>query len=184
MLIRHLSKVLPQSLCLELLEFASQQSFEAASVNYYGETQRKEAIRNNDRLEWDNADLAKRLEHYLLIAMGDEFPTHLDCMHYVATGSHFRFYRYRPGQYFKPHRDGSYQAAECESLVTVLFYLNDADGGETLVMPYGPRERWAHQAFVPRTGDALLFEHRVWHEGCPVHSGEKYVLRTDLFYRS
>jgi predicted 2-oxoglutarate/Fe(II)-dependent dioxygenase YbiX len=100
----------------------------------------------------------------------------------VGAASHFRFYRYRPGQYFKPHRDGAYQDGQKESLVTALFYLNDADGGETVLMPYGLRQAWAHRPILPRAGDALLFEHRVWHEGRPVNSGEKYVLRTDLFY--
>lgn len=30
-----------------------------------------------------------------------------------------------------------------ESLVTALFYLNDADGGETVLMPYGARSMGA-----------------------------------------
>jgi hypothetical protein len=37
---------------------------------------------------------------------------------------------------------------------------------------------------VPRTGMALLFQHRVWHEGCEVTSGVKYVLRSDVMYRT
>jgi prolyl 4-hydroxylase len=53
-----------------------------------------------------------------------------------------------------------------------------------VLMPYGPREQWAYRAIAPKAGDALLFEHRVWHEGRQVNSGEKYVLRTDLFYQS
>ena len=36
---------------------------------------------------------------------------------------------------------------------------------------------------VPRAGMALLFQHRVLHEGAPVRSGVKYVLRSDLMYR-
>lgn len=182
MFIQHVSQALPGNLCEELLDFARQETFEAASVNFYGETQRRESVRNNDRLEWDNPELAKRLEGCLLKAMGTDFPRIVDGLRYVGVGSHFRFYRYRPGQYFKPHRDGAYQDGQKESLVTALFYLNDADGGETVLMPYGLRQAWAHRPILPRAGDALLFEHRVWHEGRPVNSGEKYVLRTDLFY--
>jgi hypothetical protein len=33
------------------------------------------------------------------------------------------------------------------------------------------------------TGHALLFQHRLLHEGCPVRSGIKYVLRSDVMYR-
>lgn len=182
MFIQHLPEALPIELCAELFEYARQRAFEAAPVNLYGEMQRRESVRNNDRLEWDNPELATRLEAHLFKAMGHGFPHLLDGMRYVATGSHFRFYRYRVGQYFKPHRDGSHQAEQNESLVTALFYLNDADGGETVLMPYGPREQWAYRPISPRAGDALLFEHRVWHEGRSVNSGEKYVLRTDLFY--
>ncbi|TCW78641.1 hypothetical protein C5O80_30455 [Burkholderia sp. SRS-46] len=182
MFIRHVSQALPGNLCAELLDFAHQQHFEAASVNFYGENQRRESVRNNDRLECDNPHLAKQIETCLLQAIGNDFPRLLGGKRYAEMGNHFRFYRYRPGQYFKPHRDGSYQSGRMESLVTALFYLNDADGGETVLMPYGLREQWAHRPISPRAGDALLFEHRVWHEGKPVHSGEKYVLRTDLFY--
>ncbi|PCE33111.1 2OG-Fe(II) oxygenase [Burkholderia ubonensis] len=182
MFIQHVPEAIPTPLCTELREFARQRTFEAASVNFYGEMQRRESVRNNDRLEWDNPELATQLEACLVKAMGNGFPRQLDGMRYVATGGHFRFYRYREGQYFKPHRDGSYQDGQNESLVTALFYLNDADGGETVLMPYGPREQWAYRPIAPRAGDALLFEHRMWHEGRSVNSGEKYVLRTDLFY--
>ncbi|MGZ2747540.1 prolyl hydroxylase family protein [Burkholderia stagnalis] len=182
MFIQHLPEAIPIDQCAELLEYARQQAFDAAPVNFYGELQRRESVRNNDRLEWSNPELATRLEAHLFKAMGNGFPHLLDGMRYAATGSHFRFYRYREGQYFKPHRDGSQEDGQNESLVTALFYLNDADGGETVLMPYGPREQWAYRPISPRAGDALLFEHRVWHEGRSVNSGEKYVLRTDLFY--
>jgi prolyl 4-hydroxylase len=184
MFIQHLTGALPPELTNELEAYARAQVFEAAPVNYYGEMRRLDSVRNNDRLEWDSSELSGKLEHCLLLALGNEFPHHLDKMRYVSTGAHFRIYRYRPGQYFKPHRDGSFQDADRESLVTALFYLNDSDGGETVLMPYGPREQWAYRAIAPKAGDALLFEHRVWHEGRQVNSGEKYVLRTDLFYQS
>jgi prolyl 4-hydroxylase len=29
-----------------------------------------------------------------------------------------------------------------------------------------------------------VFLHSVWHEGAVVHSGQKYVLRTDVMYKS
>ena len=184
MFTQHLQQALPSVLCQELLEYAGQQTFDEAPVNNYGQMERVTSIRNNDRLEWDNPELAVRLEQVLVAAMGTEFPRVLNGKRYASTGTHFRIYRYSPGQFFKPHRDGSYQDADRESLVTVLFYLNDADGGETRLMPYGPREQWAYQDIPARAGDILLFEHRHWHEGRPVNCGEKYVLRTDLFYFS
>ena len=35
---------------------------------------------------------------------------------------------------------------------------------------------------APRTGQALLFRHALWHEGTPVLRGCKYVLRSDVLY--
>ena len=32
-------------------------------------------------------------------------------------------------------------------------------------------------------GMALLFQHRLLHEGCVVHRGVKYALRSDIMYR-
>lgn len=37
---------------------------------------------------------------------------------------------------------------------------------------------------APTAGTALLFRHRVLHEGAPVAAGVKYVLRTDVMYRA
>lgn len=38
------------------------------------------------------------------------------------------------------------------------------------------------QTITPKQGQILLFEHRQLHEGAPVISGQKYVLRTDVMY--
>lgn len=179
----HLPGVLSTERCEALIAHACARGFEPATVNHYGQQERMSNVRNNERLEWDNAPLARELEGLLQTAAADGFPYLLDERGFAQAGSHFRMYRYRPGQYFKPHRDGRFQDKELESLVTVLFYLNDTDGGETILMPtsYHYRDNWITVA--PRAGDVLLFAHDFWHEGRPVASGEKYVLRTDLFYR-
>lgn len=183
MYFRHLTGVLSAARCAELIELGQTLGFQAAPVNFHGEQKRMDSIRNNDRCEWDDLELAVELDIALQNHLNDEFPHTLNGEPYAGLGSHFRMYRYRPGQYFKPHKDGSVELADCESAVTALFYLNDTDGGETLVMPYGPGQPWANKSFAPRTGDALIFEHKIWHSGQPVHSGEKLVLRTDLFYQ-
>jgi prolyl 4-hydroxylase len=53
---------------------------------------------------------------------------------FVRIGSDFKIYQYVRGQYFKPHRDGDVSVDGVTSLVTVLVYLNDADGGTTVIM--------------------------------------------------
>ena len=182
MFYRHIENVLSAQECQELIARGHALGFGQALVNNYGSDELLTHIRNNERVQFDDATLALRLAKLLQIQLVDNFPYQMGNRVYAKAGDHLRMYRYTPGQYFKPHRDGSFKDKELESEITVLFYLNDTDGGETVLMPYGLQQKWAHQAFTPKAGDVLMFEHKTWHEGRPVNSGEKYVLRTDLFY--
>lgn len=182
MFFKHVKNVLSQEECESLVARGRLAGFEAAKVNHYGEQRMMSAIRNNDKFEFVDADLAARVERSARAALGSDFPEIFSQKAFAGAGDHFRMYRYAPGQFFKPHKDGSFDAGASESEITALFYLNDADGGETVLMPYGAGQAWAHVAIAPRRGDLLLFDHNCWHEGRPVASGEKLVLRTDLFY--
>lgn len=63
------------------------------------------------------------------------------------------------------------------ALYSILIYLNNGyTGGETIFN----RTRSAPHVVV---GGGLLFKHNILHEGRAVQSGEKYVLKTDLFFR-
>jgi hypothetical protein len=62
-----------------------------------------------------------------------------------------RFLRYDPGQYFKPHCDGSYMRdnGEC-SYITVQLYLNEGfKGGNTTFLSGDEHQR---KEVVPKTG--------------------------------
>lgn len=62
------------------------------------------------------------------------------------------------------------------ALCSILIYLNNGyRGGETVFNGTKP----APQVVV---GGGLLFRHDILHEGLPVLSGEKYILKTDLFF--
>jgi len=157
--------------------------FEPAGVDVHGQVRRIEAIRDNERLELHDEALAAWFAGALRAALGDDFPARFAGAPFVAASPRLRFYRYAPGQRFRPHRDGAAHAPGATSRVTALLYLNDADGGETVLMPAGPgADPSTRIAVAPRAGDALLFEHALWHEGRPVASGEKLVLRADLLY--
>lgn len=88
-----------------------------------------------------------------------------------------RIYRYQVGQRFAVHQDQSYSPDErTRSLLTFMVYLNDDfGGGETQFMDL-------KRTIVPKTGTALLFQHKLLHSGEAVTSGTKYVLRSDVLY--
>jgi prolyl 4-hydroxylase len=133
-------------------------------------------IRNNDRIIFDDATLAATLFHRARSTIPNTMFNH-----YVPVGANerFRCYRYRPGQRFAPHYDGSFRRnAHEESMLTFMVYLNDGfQGGDTCFLDLDER-------IVPKTGTGLLFQHRQLHEGCEVESGVKYVARTDVMFAS
>lgn len=103
----------------------------------------------------------------------------LDGWQASGINERLRFYRYEPGQSFAFHQDGFYQRGSDErSFLTLLLYLNgEFEGGETAF-------RDPDELFTPQTGSALIFPHDRWHEGRPVLSGTKYVLRTDVLFNA
>ncbi|MFT3765239.1 MAG: 2OG-Fe(II) oxygenase [Minicystis sp.] len=90
-----------------------------------------------------------------------------------------RVYRYSPGQHFGLHQDQSYFRGDgARSLLTFMVYLNeDFEGGET---EFPEQER----TIVPRTGEALFFQHMLLHAGARVLRGTKLVLRSDVLYKA
>ncbi|MFO0563681.1 MAG: 2OG-Fe(II) oxygenase [Polyangiales bacterium] len=90
-----------------------------------------------------------------------------------------RVYRYTAGQRFGLHHDQSYLREDgARSLLTLLVYLNDDfTGGETDF----PEQR---RCVTPQTGSALWFQHMLLHAGRAVNDGVKYVLRSDVLYRT
>ena len=76
----------------------------------------------------------------------------------VAINERIRCYRYEPGQRFAPHYDGAFRRSDFEaSELTFMVYLNDGFVGGTT------RFHDFDIDVVPRTGSALLFQHRLLH---------------------
>ena len=153
------------------------EGYEAATISTRGGAVMNTAIRNNDRLIADDPALAaqlwKRLQPFV--------PSPLFGREAIGLNERLRYYRYEPGQTFRPHQDGSFRRDNGEkSQVTFMVYLNDGFGGGStkfdLRYPHGEIE------VVPRAGMALLFVHSFRHEGAVVTSGAKYVLRSDVMY--
>ena len=144
-----------------------------------------EQVRNNERVLVDDvtlaADLFSRAEPFL--------PADIEGHGLAGFNERWRFYRYQPGQTFKPHRDGSYMRIKSweESQMTFMIYLNEGmTGGETRFfrdMEQAIIQQRPYLSVQPKEGMALVFLHSIWHEGAVVHSGQKYVLRTDVMYK-
>jgi hypothetical protein len=128
-------------------------------------------VRNNSRVMLDDPNLAEAWWQ----RARDYVPSKLAGQRAVGLNERFRFYRYEPGQAFRWHRDGYFRRPGGErSRLTLMVYLNDDfEGGET---------RFEQLVITPRQGLALCFVHQLLHEGSEVHSGRKYVLRTDVIY--
>lgn len=161
--------------CVGFIEFGEKAGFEEALVNTRakGQVMLKD-MRDNDRHVFDAEPLANQLWELVK----EHVPLEVDG--WVASGLNekFRLYRYKDGQQFKVHPDGSFKRNENEhSKITVIFYLNEGfSGGETeFVTP--------HEIIEPMGGTMLLFEHKQLHKGNPVTDGVKYVLRTDVMYK-
>jgi hypothetical protein len=140
-----------------------------------------EDVRNNERVILDDPVLAESL----FSCARPHLPARLDGRDLVGFNERFRFYRYSPGQTFKPHRDGAHHRYEQleRSELTFMIYLNgEATGGETNFFA-DMRQAFERRPFLtvrPERGMALVFVHRIWHEGAVMRGGRKYVLRTDV----
>ncbi|MFB9077776.1 2OG-Fe(II) oxygenase [Flavobacterium procerum] len=159
--------------CNELIDKSEQIGFEEAGVNVDGAQKMMKMVRNNERIMYQDDEYAyllwQKLEPYVKPEVGNSRAIGLNEM--------FRFYKYNPSQRFKMHLDGSYKRNESEfSYYTFMIYLNDGyEGGETKFA--------SGEIIQPKTGTALIFEHKQRHEGASLISGIKYVLRSDIMYK-
>jgi prolyl 4-hydroxylase len=168
-----ISNFLPPEECDRYIALSESKGYHPATVETGRGAKRIESVRNNDRVLYTSealaADLWERIAPYVPARVGNSSP--------IGLNELFRFYKYTPGQRFKKHRDGSYIRNEWEaSYYTLLIYLNDGyEGGETTLTGH---------TVLPEKGLALVFLHTVLHEGTEVKEGLKYVLRTDIMYRT
>jgi prolyl 4-hydroxylase len=130
--------------------------------------------RDQDRVMRDEPEVAEDLFGRLR----PHLPERMGPLRLVGLNERLRFYRYSPGQQFAPHTDHWYWPSETRvTLHTVLVYFNDDfEGGETRFLDH------LDDVVVPRPGLVAVFQHKLRHEGCPVRSGAKYAMRTDVIY--
>ncbi|MGB3508273.1 MAG: 2OG-Fe(II) oxygenase [Microcoleaceae cyanobacterium] len=160
--------------CGKLIDRSEKMGYSEADVQVYDGRQQLPRIRNNERVNLHSKQLAnelwKKIASYTLPIYENRYA--------IGLSPYFRFYRYTQGQKFKIHQDGRQNVEGNETLFTLLVFLSEGfKGGETMF-------RQDRVSVTPKTGKALIFEHRLWHKGCVVEDGIKYVLRTDIMYSS
>jgi prolyl 4-hydroxylase len=164
--------------CEAYIEESESTGFDDAPITTATGMIMRKDIRNNTRVMVDDEPLAEALFEW-----AEPFlPNPLGNWELFGLNERLRYYRYDPGQSFRPHFDGSFKRSEDErSLLTFMVYLNEGfTGGATRF--YTDSGAFKLE-IVPRRGLALVFEHPQLHEGAPVESGRKYVLRTDVMYQ-
>jgi hypothetical protein len=158
--------------CRAYIALSEDIGFEEATISTAAGDRLLKEARNNDRILLDRPDIADPLYQRARPLL----PAQLDGWQLCGFNERMRFYRYDRQQFFRWHQDGTFRRSDHEeSLLTFMIYLNDGfEGGDTLF-------RW--EAVRPRAGRALVFPHRLSHQGSAVTAGHKYVLRTDVMYR-
>ncbi|MNV23162.1 Poxvirus C4/C10 protein [compost metagenome] len=159
--------------CDDYILWSEQQGYEEAKVQLDGGQVMMKNIRNNSRIVFPDHVLAEKIWNKVAPFVVRKFGN----SEAIGLNELFRFYRYESGQRFKKHKDGSYVRNETEaSYFTLMLYLNDDfEGGETSFETHVIR---------PEKGQVLIFEHGLKHAGEPIISGVKYVLRTDIMYKT
>jgi WD40 repeat protein len=143
--------------------------------------------RNNDRLVIDTEETAS----WLFERLGARLPALLVDEEGVTWRLHgfnsrFRMCRYHGGQHFSIHRDGAhFESSDRRSFLTAMVYLNGHEefvGGSTRFFDKPGDDRKLTKEIWPQAGAAVVFDHRLWHDGAPVEAGSKYIMRTDIMY--
>ncbi len=168
--------VLSPDECAALIRRIEGLNPEAAPINTVSGPRVNRDIRNNDRVIFDDQELADRL----LARVKGRAPQEIHGWSLIGANERLRCYRYKPGMRFRPHTDGSFQRSDDErSYYSFLVYLNDDFEGGCTTFITEPEV-----AIQPRIGLGLIFQHPIVHEGSVVTAGVKYVARTDLMYRN
>lgn len=158
--------------CQQLITLAENHGFTSAGVRTTEGQKPMPLVRNNERAMFDSPNWVTLLWNRLRSAGLPE----LQGQQAAGLPKDLRFYKYSPGQRFKMHKDGPWTEGGLSSQLTLLVYLNDGfKGGDT---------DFRDLKIIPQIGSALLFIHDTWHEGAAVSEGVKYVLRSDVLYKS
>lgn len=182
-MIETIDGILDERACLALIERIERLGPERARVQGDWSTREDARIRNNTRVWFEDAALARTIFAAIAPCV-QALQRASSATLFVGTALRceetFRGYRYRPGEHFAAHTDAPFVLDDgSRTLLTVLVYLNgDVVGGATRFNTGAGRI----DEVVPAAGRACVFLHLLEHEGSPVVSGTKYVVRTNVVF--
>lgn len=167
------------------------------------------AIRHNDNVTWVADESTTDILWRRCAARTNERPDQHAGRQAVGLNARFRFYRYRPGDFFKPHTDGAWPGSRVvdRELITnafddrfsqlsfIVFLTDDYVGGSTQFyldpdQPFRPaRGNGPARVVDVRTpaGGVLCFPHGLHplhclHSSETIVSGTKYIIRSDVLF--
>ncbi len=171
--------VLTNKFCDQTIEKLNKLKWEDALINIGdGKQELDKEVRDCKRIMEIDHELSEFIMEKINLHLPEEFGNRTK----IGLNPMFRYLKYGPGNYFKPHYDGNYEDKNGDiSLITVQIYLNDDfKGGETIFYNDDERKIYTH---IPKKGDIILFEQTIEHSGSEVLSGTKYSVRTEVMYR-
>lgn len=167
------------------------------------------SVRHNDNVVWITDEQTDGIIWQRVSALANQDLGIFGHQKALGLNARFRFYRYGPGDFFKPHSDGSWPGSRIVdgelianaypdrySLMSFLIFLNDDfEGGATRFLvnadnPDRPARQGSPVAVVDiRTpaGGVLCFPHGMHplhciHSSEPIERGVKYIIRTDMLF--
>ncbi|KAJ3241383.1 hypothetical protein HDU78_001840 [Chytriomyces hyalinus] len=179
------ANVLTAAECASLISAAESIGFEKALLNIgYGVQVLDEETRKSQRCIVDSIPLAEaiwtRLKHLIPQTMSSRSGGNIVA---VGLNERLRILKYLPGDTFQAHCDGRFARGDEFSVLTLQLYLNECEeGGATTMWSDEQGKNQIERKVECSPGQALVFSHRLWHEGSLVTKGVKYVIRTDIMY--
>jgi Rps23 Pro-64 3,4-dihydroxylase Tpa1-like proline 4-hydroxylase len=167
--IKIIENVLTYDECNKLIQLSNDHNYQIIN----------ETTRLNQRTMIDDAifasNLLKKLDIYI--------PKIYNNMIFDSINPRLRFLKYTKGDYFERHKDNSYYNNGKISLITILIYLNDNyNGGFTKF--FTNIDDAKGQTIYPKVGMVCFADQQIGHEVPPLIDGIKYVIRTELMYKS
>ncbi len=199
----HLSQVLTAEECQRLIALTENLSYlEDAAVSLPRD------IRHNDNVVWITDEQTDDIIWQRVAKLAEQSLEIFNGCKPLGLNARFRFYRYREGDFFKPHTDGAWPGSRVidgqlvanaypdrYSQMTFLIYLNDDyEGGATQFLVSADNTAPARhsdnvKAVDVKTpaGSVLCFPHGMHplhcvHSSEPITKGVKYIIRTDMLF--